>query len=86
MSEQNEYSSYTNDELSKKLNKFKKLQVGMMAAAVVASVAIAIVSYTKGADQGYKMIPIFLAVGIGYPFLAFGGIKKKIQTELNSRD
>ncbi|NVJ47178.1 MAG: hypothetical protein HWE07_08610 [Cytophagia bacterium] len=85
MSEQNEYSDYNVDELNRKLSKFKKLQMAMTIAAVLASLAIAIVSYIKDAPQGYKMIPIFLIVGIAYPYLAFGGIRKKIQAELEER-
>ena len=86
MSEQNEYSGFSKEELSAKLNKFKKIQLAMTIMAIIASVAIAIASFIKEAPDGYKMIPIFLIVGIGYPFLAFGGIRKKIQTELETRN
>lgn len=86
MSEQNEYSDYNVDELNRKLSKFKKLQAIMTVLAIVASVAIAAVSFIKDTPQGYKMIPIFLIVGIAYPYLAFGGIRKKIQAELEGRD
>lgn len=85
MNEQNEYSGYSTDELRKKLNRFKKIQMAMLIVAVLASIAIAIASYTKNASQGYTMIPIFLVVGIGYPFMAFGGIKKKLKEEIDTR-
>ncbi len=85
MSSENEYSGYTNEELASKMNRFKKIQMTMTILAIVASIAIAIVSFTRNATQGYQMIPILLVVGIGYPFLAFGGIKKKIEKELSHR-
>jgi hypothetical protein len=85
MSDQNEYSELSNDELSRKLNKFRKLQLGIFIAALVASIAVAVVSFSKNATQGYQIIPLFLIVGIAYPFMAFGGIRKKIKTELDSR-
>lgn len=85
MSSENEYSGYTNEELVSKMNRFKKIQMAMSIAGIVASLAIAIVSFNKNASQGYQLIPIFLVVGIGYPFLAFGGMRKKIQSELDNR-
>lgn len=85
MKDQNEFAGYSIDELQSKLNRFKKIQMAMMILAVLASIAIAITSYVKEASQGYTMIPIFLVVGIGYPFMAFGGIKKKLQEELDHR-
>lgn len=85
MSNNSEYAAYSTDDLNKKINKFKKLQVMMTALAIIASLVIGIVSYTRNAPQGYQMIPILLVVGIGYPLLAFGGIRKKMQTELEQR-
>ncbi|GHE62325.1 hypothetical protein [Roseivirga thermotolerans] len=81
----NEYSEYSKEELNAKLNKFKRLQKAITIAAILAAVVIVIVSYLRNAPQGYKMAPIFLIVGIGYPYLAFGGIKTKIQLELENR-
>ena len=86
MNEQNEYAGYSVDELRTKLNRFKRIQMAMLILALLASIAIAITSFVKNASQGYTMIPIFLVVGIGYPFLAFGGIRKRLQEELNSRN
>lgn len=86
MNDQNEYAGYSIEELNIKLNRFKKIQMAMYIAAILASITIAIVSYVQNAPKGYQMIPIFLVLGIGYPFLAFGGLRKKIQTELNSRN
>jgi len=83
--ENSEYSSYSSEELNKKINRFKKLQIGMTIVAIVASAVIGIVSFTRNAPQGYQMIPILLVVGIGYPFLAFGGMRKKMKSELESR-
>lgn len=83
--ENSEYSSYSSEELNKKINRFKKLQIGMTIVAIVASAVIGIVSFTRNAPQGYQMIPILLVVGIGYPFLAFGGMRKKMKSELENR-
>ena len=83
--ENSEYSSYSSEELNKKINQFKKLQIGMTIVAIVASAVIGIVSFTRNAPQGYQMIPILLVVGIGYPFLAFGGMRKKMKSELENR-
>ena len=85
MNDQNEFAGYSVEELRNKLNRFKKIQMAMLILAVVASIAIAVASFIKEASQGYTMIPIFLVVGIGYPFMAFGGIKKKLQEELDNR-
>lgn len=86
MNEQNEYASYSVDELRTKLNRFKKIQMAMLILALLASITIAITSFVRNANQGYAMIPIFFVVGIGYPFLAFGGIKKRLQEELENRN
>ena len=85
MATENEYADYSLDELKKKEQRFKKLQKLMMIAAVVVSVLIAGLAYSRGADQGYKMVPLVLIAGIVYPFLGYGGIRKKIQAEIEAR-
>lgn len=85
MALENEYADYSVDELKKKAERFKKLQKIMMIGAVVVALLIAGVAFTRGAEQGYKMIPLVLIAGIVYPLLGYGGIRKKIQAELEER-
>ena len=85
MATQNEYADYSVEELQKKEQRFKKLQKLMMIGAVIVSILIAGLAYSRGADQGYKMIPLVLIAGIVYPLLGYGGIRKKIKTEIEAR-
>lgn len=86
MTKSSEFAAYSEDELIKKANKYKKLQFGMMAMSVLFSLIIALAAYQKGSETGYQIIPILLLAGIIYPILTFGSMRKKIAQELASRN
>ena len=57
----------------------------MIIMAVVVSAIIAIMTLVKGSNNSLPMVPIILIVGLAYPLLAFGPMRKKIQEEIDSR-
>jgi len=85
MARENEYQSYSIEELTSKAIRYKKIQMGIMIMSVVFATIIAAVTYAKGGENGYQIIPILLLAGIIYPLLTFGSMRKKILQELNKR-
>lgn len=85
MARENEYQGYSVEELNSKASRYKKMQFGMMIMSVVFAGIIALVTYAKGQESGYQIIPILLLAGIIYPILTFGSMRKKIQKEIGSR-
>jgi len=85
MSDQNEFSNHSIEELKQKQKKFKAIQkVIVILCLLTASIAIA-VSIWKETSELYPVIGLTLIIGIAYPIMAFGPMQKKIQAELDSR-
>lgn len=85
MSDENEFAVYSLEELESKKKRFKRIQVGMILMAAIVSAVLTIVTLVKDASNGLQIVPIILVVGIAYPLLAFGPMRKKIQEEIDSR-
>lgn len=86
MSDQNEFSDFSVEELKLKKQKLKAIQrVILILCLTTAAIAIG-VSIWKETSELYPVIGLTLILGIGYPLMAFGPTQKKIQTEIESRD
>lgn len=85
MARENEFQQYSVEQLESKANRYKKIQLGMMLMSVVFAAIIAAVTYAKNSENGYQIIPILLLVGIVYPLLTFGNMRKKILKEIGNR-
>ncbi|RKQ43443.1 hypothetical protein BXY85_4065 [Roseivirga pacifica] len=85
MASESEYANYSSDELNKKANRYKKVQIGMMVMAVAFAAIVGIYSAINELKEGYQMAGIFLVAGIAYPLLTFGAMRKKIKAELENR-
>ncbi len=86
MSNQNEFSNLSIDELRLKKQKLKAIQrVILILCLTTAAIAI-FVSVWKETRELYPVIGLTLILGIGYPLMAFGPTQKKIQAEIDSRN
>ena len=85
MATENEFSHYTLNELEKKKKHFKRLQVMMLILTGMATVILTIAALVKNNPQAYQLIPFLVIAGVIFPFVIFGPIRKKIQTEMESR-
>jgi len=86
MARENEYQQFSIEELNSKATRYKKIQLGMMIMSVIFASIIAAVTYAKGGDNGYQIIPILLLAGIVYPLITFGSMRKKILKEIGKRE
>ena len=86
MASKNEFQQFTVEELNTKAERYKKIQFGMMGMAIIFAVIIASVTYAKGGESGYQIIPILLLAGIVYPLLTYGSMRKKILKEIGKRE
>ena len=85
MEAENEFSHYTLPQLEKKRKYFKTVQMIIPSFALVAALILLFAGISKGNNQVFFMIPIFLSLGFLLPFMVFGPIRKKIQLEINAR-
>lgn len=86
MSRDNEFAQYTVDVLEKKKRHFKRLQLMMLIMTGVAIIIVAVAAKTKENMQVFQLVPFLVILGVVFPFLIFGPIRKKIQLEINSRE
>ena len=85
MSTQNEFSKYTLEELEKKKKHFKRLQIVMLVLTAISAIILVVTALVKHNPQAYQLIPFLVIAGVVFPFLVFKPIRKKIQTEIESR-
>lgn len=85
MSQANEFSHYSLEVLEKKKSYFKKLQVRMLILTIVSIIIISVAAVTKDNMQVFQLIPFLITFGIALPLVIFNPIRKKIQTEIDSR-
>lgn len=85
MSNENEFSGYSIEELEAKKKKFLKLQQIISGMAILFAIIIGAIAFSKEATQLYPVIGLLLILGIGYPMMTFGPIRKKIQEEMDNR-
>ncbi len=82
---ENEFSGYSIEELEVKKKRFLKLQKVISVIAIIFALTVVILAISKQASQLYSLSGLLLVLGIGYPMMAFGPIRKKIQEEIDSR-
>lgn len=85
MSDQNEFSGYSVEELELKKLKFKKIQRAILILCLISAAVAVVVSISEKTSELYPVIGLILVLGIGYPLMAFVPIRKKIQAEIDSR-
>lgn len=81
----NEFAHYTLEVLEKKKRHFKRLQMMMLIITIVATIIISIAALTRDNMKVFQLIPFLAIAGVGFPLMVFGPIRKKIQTEIDSR-
>ena len=52
----------------------------------VSIIIIAIAAKTKENMQVFQLVPFLVILGVVFPFIIFGPIRKKIQLEIDSRE
>ena len=86
MVDSNEFSKYTPEVLENKKKRFKRLQYMMLIMTTSAIMVISIAAVVKENSQVFRLIPFLVIAGIVFPFLVFSPIRKKIQSEIDSRE
>lgn len=85
MVDSNEFSKYTLEMLENKKKRFKRLQYMMLIMTTSAIMVVSIAAVVKENGQVFQLIPFLVIAGIVFPFLIFSTIRKKIQSEIDSR-
>lgn len=86
MADGNEFSKYTLEVLENKKKRFKRLQYMMLIMTTSAIIVVSIAAAVKENSQVFQLIPFLVIAGIVFPFLIFSPIRKKIQSEIDSRE
>lgn len=86
MVDSNEFSKYTLEVLENKKKRFKRLQYMMLIMTTSAIMVVSIAAVVKENGQVFQLIPFLVIAGIVFPFLIFSPIRKKIQSEIDSRE
>lgn len=86
MADSNEFSKYTLEVLENKKKRFKRLQYMMLIMTTSAIIVVSIAAAVKENSQVFQLIPFLVIAGIIFPFLIFSPIRKKIQSEIDSRE
>lgn len=86
MVDRNEFSKYTLEVLENKKKRFKRLQYMMLIMTTSAIIVVSIAAAVKENSQVFQLIPFLVIAGIIFPFLIFSPIRKKIQSEIDSRE
>ena len=86
MVDSNEFSKYTLEVLESKKKQFKRLQYMMLIMTTSAIIIVSIAAVVKENSQVFQLIPFLVIAGIVFPFLIFSPIRKKIQSEIDSRE
>lgn len=87
MCSENEFSQYSSEKLNKMAGQFKKRQQIIMGIGVAAAIVIAVMAIASGNSGMYPVAGLLIVMGIGYPVMTLGPIRKKIQEaiELKAR-
>ena len=86
MVDSNEFSKYTPEVLENKKKRFKRLQYMMLIMTGSAIIVVSVAAAVKENSQVFQLIPFLVIAGIVFPFLIFSPIRKKIQSEIDSRE
>ena len=86
MSLDNEFSQYSTEKLIKLAKQFKIRQQVIMIIGLSAAAIIAIMAIGSGNSGMYPVAGLLIVMGVGYPLMSLGPIRKKIQEALDSKN
>ena len=81
----NEFSQYSVEKLTRMAKQFKTRQQVIMIFGLTAAVVIALMAIGNGNTGMYPVAGLLIVMGVGYPLMSFGPIRKKIQEALDAK-
>ncbi len=85
MSSKNEFSDYSVEKLTRMANQFKKRQQIIMIVGITAAAVIGFMAIGSGNTGMYPVAGLLIVMGVGYPLMSLGPIRKKIQQALEAK-
>ena len=85
MSSENEFSQYSSEKLTKMARQFKTRQQLIMIVGIAAAAVISFMAIGSGNTGMYPVAGLLIIMGVAYPLMTLGPIRKKIQEALEAR-
>ena len=85
MSSENEFSKYSAEKLNKMASQFKKRQQIIMIIGITAAAVIGFMAIGSGSTGMYPVAGLLIVMGVGYPLMTLGPIRKKIQEAIEHK-
>ena len=85
MSSENEFAQYSVEKLTRMASQFKKRQQIIMIIGVTAAAIIGFMAIGSGNTGMYPVAGLLIVMGVGYPLMSLGPIRKKIQEALEAK-